>query len=98
VEICPRCRGTRVHRASVAGIVGLLRKRYTRQVPYRCATCGWSGWAPGGTHRIEKAAKGEPTHEDPLVFPGNAPDLDAIDRQLSRDTTRGSSSHKPGSI
>lgn len=43
---CPKCQSLSVHRSRSRNPWERWRKEITGKRPYRCADCGWRGWAP----------------------------------------------------
>jgi hypothetical protein len=77
LEECPKCQSRKVHRSRTRSVVERFRRNFTGKAPFRCDGCGWRGWG------LDFGGHGDGCVGRPPEGP--EPDLEAIDRELSRE-------------
>ena len=76
MEECPKCQSRKVHRSRPRSVFEWFRRNFTGKAPFRCDGCGWRGWGFDFGSPSDGSAGRAPE--------GPEPDLEVIDRELSR--------------
>jgi len=74
MDTCPACGSHRVFKSKTRTAFERYRRQFTTKRPYRCHTCNWRGWAPGGAPAVAPG--------DGLDAAATPPDLTAMDSAL----------------